>query len=206
MQINILGTGRVGRTLAPALAAAGHKVAFGSRDPRTKDDLGHSVIDREEAVRSADLVISAVPGSSSAASAQAIGADAFAGKVVLDLGNAVTEHFELMYPNASLGQTLQTLLPTAKVVKSLNTIAAPLMIDPSLIVPSSVFVSGDDTEAKSSVAGVLHDLGWAKEAIVDLGGIESARAPEHYFLMFAALMGATGSPIFNIRVITPEAA
>ena len=37
---------------------------------------------------------------------------------------------------------------------------------------------------------------------MDLGGIASARGPEHYFLMFAALMQALGGPEFNIRVVS----
>jgi 8-hydroxy-5-deazaflavin:NADPH oxidoreductase len=51
------------------------------------------------------------------------------------------------------------------------------------------------------VAGLLRDFGWADGDIIDLGGIDTARGPESYFLMFAALMRATGQP-FNIRVIT----
>jgi hypothetical protein len=31
----------------------------------------------------------------------------------------------------------------------------------------------------------------------------SARGPEHYFLMFAAIMQSLRSPAFNIRLVTP---
>jgi len=37
---------------------------------------------------------------------------------------------------------------------------------------------------------------------VDLGGISSARGPEHYFLLFAALLESLRSPRFNIRLVT----
>lgn len=111
---------------------------------------------------------------------------------MLDLANAVTQAFELAYPNASLGQALQKALPDAKVVKSLNTLGAPLMVNPSAIGPSTVFLSGDDAEAKRTVAGLLGDLGWPEDAILDLGAIASARGAQHYFLLFAAIWQATG--------------
>jgi predicted dinucleotide-binding enzyme len=62
-------------------------------------------------------------------------------------------------------------------------------------------VSGNDAGAKATVAGLLADLGWPEGSIVDLGGIESARGPEHYFLMFAAIMQSLRSPQFNIRLV-----
>jgi len=63
-------------------------------------------------------------------------------------------------------------------------------------------VSGDDADAKALVAALLRDFGWSGESIVDLGGIRSARGPEHYFLMFAAFMQSLGKPSFNIRLVT----
>jgi mannose-6-phosphate isomerase-like protein (cupin superfamily) len=55
-------------------------------------------------------------------------------------------------------------------------------------------MSGNDAGAKATVAGLLADLGWAEGSIVDLGGIQSARGPEHYFLMFAAIMQSLRRP------------
>jgi predicted dinucleotide-binding enzyme len=75
------------------------------------------------------------------------------------------------------------------------------MTGPGKLPPSSVFVSGNDAGAKATVVGLLADLGWPEGSIVDLGGIESARGPEHYFLMFAAIMQSLRSPQFNIRLV-----
>jgi hypothetical protein len=36
---------------------------------------------------------------------------------------------------------------------------------------------------------------------LDLGGISSAKGPEHYFLMFASLWQALGTPTFNVRIV-----
>jgi predicted dinucleotide-binding enzyme len=82
----------------------------------------------------------------------------------------------------------------------MNTAAMTVLTDPASLGPSSVFLSGDDAAAKATVAGFLADLGWADDAIIDLGGIATARGVEHYFLLFAALM-QTGGPRFNIRVV-----
>ena len=51
-----------------------------------------------------------------------------------------------------------------------------------------------------SVSGLLADLGWAEDGIIDLGDVTTARGVEHYFLLFAALM-QVGGPKFNIRVV-----
>ncbi len=117
-------------------------------------------------------------------------------------GNAVSPAFELLYPNESLGELLQVALPTTKVVKSLNTLPGTLAVAPQSISEStSVFLSGDDAEAKALVSSLLTDLGWGVDAQVDLGGIASARGAEHYFMLFAAMMQSFRGAPFNIRVV-----
>jgi predicted dinucleotide-binding enzyme len=106
-----------------------------------------------------------------------IDADAFTGKILLDVANANTPSFELVYPNSSLGEKLQAALPRAKVVKTMNTAAMLVMTDPSGVPPSSVFVSGDDAAAKGIVTGLLRDFGWDDESIVDLGGLHPRAGP-----------------------------
>jgi hypothetical protein len=202
MKIGILGTGNAARTLARRWLAAGHQVTFGSRDPAAKGDLGAPVASLADAVAGNDVVVNATPGSASLALAEGIGAAAFAGKVVIDVANAATPSFELVYPNSSLAEKLQAALPGARVIKTLNTAAMTVMTEPASLPPSSVFVSGDDPGAKATVTSLLTDFGWPQESIVDLGGIASARGPEHYLLMFGALMQSLRNPAFNIRLIT----
>jgi 8-hydroxy-5-deazaflavin:NADPH oxidoreductase len=121
--------------------------------------------------------------------------------VLIDIGNAVDERMDLVYPDSSLGERLQQALPATRVVKTLNTVGGPIGVDPSLLsAPTNVFLSGDDQAAKATVSGLLTDLGWDPDRQVDLGGISTARAVEHYFLLFAALMGSLRTPAFNIAV------
>lgn len=201
MHIAILGTGHMATTLAEGFRSAGHPVTFGSRSPESHLDLAPFVSDIASAVEGSDLVVSALQASV-AADVLSSYADLLAGRVLLDIGNAVTERFELMYPNASLGAVLQEALPRTSVVKSLNTLAGTLTVSPDSVGgPTSVFLSGDDARAKALVSGLLVDLGWPAEQQIDLGGIETARGPEHYFLLFAAMMQAFRSPGFNIAVV-----
>ena len=202
MRLAILGTGNVAQSLAQRWSAAGHEITFGSRNPESKGTLGAPVTSSATAVAGSDVVVNATPGSASLELVEGIGAAAFAGKVLVDVANANTPSFELVYPNSSLAEKLQAALPAAKVVKTMNTAARSIMTEPATLPPSSVFVSGDDEGAKATVVSLLTDLGWPDGSIVDLGGIASARGTEHYFLMFAALMQSLRTPAFNIRLIT----
>lgn len=201
MNMGIIGTGNVARTLAGGWMRAGHSVTLGSRDPGARTDLPFPVAGLDDTARGADVVVNATPGGSSRDLLARVDAGALSGKPLVDVANAVTPSFELVYPNSSLGEELQEMLPEARVVKTLNTLGAPIMVDPSSIGPSNVFLSGDDADAKAKVAGLLRDLGWSEDSILDLGGISSAKGPEYYFLMFASLWQALGTPTFNVRVV-----
>ena len=177
MQIGILGTGNVARTLARHWLAAGHQVTFGSRDPASREDLGARVTSMADAVAGSEVVVNATPGSASLEVAQGIGAAAFEGKVLIDVANAGTPSFELIYPNSSLAEKLQAALPGAKVVKTMNTAAMTVLTEPADLPPSSAFVSGDDPAAKATVASLLQDFGWERESIVDLGALPPPAVP-----------------------------
>jgi predicted dinucleotide-binding enzyme len=202
VKIGILGTGYVAQTLARRWAEGGHEVTFGSRDPAAKRDLPGPVADHGGAIADADVVVNATPGAVSLDLVEAIGASVFGSKVVVDVANAATPSFELVYPNSSLAEHLQAVLPQARVVKTMSTANMTVMTRPGDLPPSSVFVSGDDAAAKATVRELLSDFGWDDESIVDLGGVRSARGPEHFFLMFAAVFQALKTPQFNIRLVT----
>jgi predicted dinucleotide-binding enzyme len=202
MRISLIGTGHVATTLAAAWAKAGHDITLGSRDPQAKaGQANFPVASIADAVASADVVVNATPGAQSLATFTSIPADAFAGKTILDVANASTETFDLVYTDSSLGQVLQDALPSAKVVKSLNTAAMTVLVDPTSIPESSVFLSGDHDDAKATVRGLLADLGWTNDSVIDLGGIATAKGVEYYFPLFFALMQANKGPQFNIKVV-----
>jgi 8-hydroxy-5-deazaflavin:NADPH oxidoreductase len=199
MKLGILGTGHVATTLGPAWSKA-HEVTLGSRDAAARSG-DFPVRPLDETVRDADIVVNAILGSVAVDVISGIEPGVFSGKTLVDVANATTPAFDLVYPNSSLAEHLQAARPDARVVKSMNHAAITTIVNPHLIGPSSVFLSGDDAAAKAQAAGLLRDLGWSDDDIIDLGGIETARGPEHYLVLFARLAGLLRTEAFNIRVI-----
>ena len=224
MNIAVLGTGMVGRAVAARLHELGHTVVVGTRDPgatlaRTEpDQMGnppytvwqeaHRGIDLATfagAAGVADLVVNASSGSVTFDVLRAAGAANLAGKVLLDIANPLD--FSAGFPPSlsvkdtdSLGEQVQRAYPEVRVVKALNTLNANLMVDPkSLGASSTVFVSGEDAAAKAQVVELLESFG--HDDVIDLGGIETARGTEMLLPLWLRLMGALGTPHFNIKVV-----
>jgi 8-hydroxy-5-deazaflavin:NADPH oxidoreductase len=225
MRIAVLGTGQVGRTLAGRCAQVGHDVVVGTRDPRqtlartAPDPMGTppyaqwqaehrdvALATNAEAGARADLVINATNGSVSEEALTDAGVGYREGLVVLDVAN-VLEFGDGPLPGigattkGSLGEQLQAAFPQARVVKALNTMNCAVMVDPARVPGDHVvFVAGDAAEAKATVRGLLGEFGWGAHRIVDLGGIVGARATEMYIPLWLSLMGALGTPEFNIAL------
>jgi predicted dinucleotide-binding enzyme len=220
MRISVLGTGIAGRTLAGALAAAGHDVVVGTRDvgeTAARPDVaewmtGHAdvrLVPLAEAGAHAEVIVNATNGDGTLAALRgaADGASGLAGIVVADVSNPLD--FSAGFPPTlsvantdSLGEQVQAAFPAARVVKTLNTVNAQVMVRPGALQGDhQVFVAGEDADAKAVVTGLLRDLGWPAPSVVDLGGIRAARATEMYLPLWLALMGEVGSPVFNIGIV-----
>ena len=73
-------------------------------------------------------------------------------------------------------ETIQRWLPDAKVVKALNIVGSPHMVNPDFPGgPPSMFICGEDQQAKTQITDILQGWGWD---VMDLGGIEGARELE----------------------------
>jgi 8-hydroxy-5-deazaflavin:NADPH oxidoreductase len=208
MQIAILGTGAVGPALAKALSAAGHQVTIGTRDPeQTKAREQWAEVDLPLAAYQdldADVFINATNGSGSLPALQAVG-NALKGKVVIDASNPLD--FSQGFPPSlfvsntdSLAEQLQREFPEARVVKMFNTMANQVMINPrGLADDSTIFVAGNDTEARQSAASIAADLGWTD--VFDLGDLTAARALEMYLPLWVRIFAQLGRPEFNIKLV-----
>ena len=212
MRIAVIGTGHAGRTLAQGFQRTGHDVVVGTRDPdatRAREEwLGLDVplAALGMVAADADLVVNVTNGQASLAALGEVGSDHLAGKVILDVANPLD--FSQGFPPTlsvkdtdSLAEQIQRAFPEARVVKSLNTVTASVMVDPSTVGDgdTTVFVAGDDEEARQQVSELLRELGWLD--IVELEGLQNARGLEMWLPLWVRLMGALGTGQFNIKLV-----
>ncbi|HEX8067754.1 MAG TPA: NAD(P)-binding domain-containing protein [Thermoleophilaceae bacterium] len=214
MRIGVLGTGMVGRTLASKLVELGHDVCMGARDAANERAAGWAAEAGElarhgtfaDAAEHGDVVVNATAGTGSLEALRAAGADALAGKVLVDVANPL-DFSQGMPPTLavcntdSLGEQIQREFPDARVVKALNTVNAGVMVDPGLVPGDhNLFVCGDDVDAKADVGSLLRSFGWPAGSIVDLGGIDAARGTEMYLPLWLRLYEVSGTAAVNVQL------
>lgn len=191
--IAVLGNGRVGGSLAAALTRAGHEVTVADR------------VSAAAAARAARIVINATPGAGSLDRLAAL-REELRDKILVDVSNATVDGpdglpADLVYLGSSLAEQLQEALPETHVVKTLNTMLFPVMTAPAMLAQTpTVFLSGEDPQAKQTVRELLGNLGWREEWITDLGGIRTARATEAAMLFVPHVIRAGGFAPFAISI------
>jgi predicted dinucleotide-binding enzyme len=225
VRFGILGTGVVGKTIAVRLDGLGHDVIVGTRNPeetlsRTDpDQYGNPPFGAwqeehpevrlgtfAEAAAHGDMVVNATAGAVSLEALEQAGEDNLNGKILIDIANPL-DFSKGMPPTLSvsntdsLGEQIQRRFPEAKVVKTLHTMNAYLMVDPSQLAATdhTVFVSGDDAEAKARVSELLQSFGWMD--IIDLGDITTARGTEMVLPIWVRLFGVLQKPIYNFKIV-----
>jgi predicted dinucleotide-binding enzyme len=224
MKIGVFGTGMVGRTIAARLLELGHGVCVGTRDPGSTmaradpDKMGtppfkawkeqHPGVELgtiPQAAAHGELLVNAMSGVGSVDTLKLAG-DALSGKVLLDAPNPL-DFSKGMPPTLSvcntdsLGEQIQRTFPALKVVKSLNTVNANLMVGPKALADGdhTMFVCGNDAGAKGVVTTLLQSFGWRD--IVDLGDIAGARGMEMYLPLWLRSWAAVKSPTFSIKLV-----
>jgi predicted dinucleotide-binding enzyme len=210
MKIGVLGTGAAGQTVASKFVTMGHDVMMGARSTDNEKVIGFATRTGGkagtfgDAARHGELVFNCTRGDTSLGMLTGIAAD-LRGKILvdvanpLDFSNGFPPHLSVVNTD-SLAEQIQRALPETFVVKSLNTVNAAVMVEPSRVPgPHSVFVSGNDKAAKGRVMDFLRSLGW--HSIIDLGDITSARAAEQILPLWVRLYGVLGTADFNIAVM-----
>jgi predicted dinucleotide-binding enzyme len=222
MKIGIIGSGVVAQTLGSRLIEQEHDVVLGTRDPRNLDakKMFASTL-REwleqtknrakiatfaEAAAHGEILINATSGTISIDALKLAEADKVGPKILIDAANEL-DHSQGMPPavlasqERCLAEKIQATFPNLKVVKTLNTIGAPVMVNPRAVGGGdhTVFVSGNDPDAKAQVTKLLKSFGWSD--VLDLGDVASARGPEMYMAMWIRLWGATRTGMLNVKVV-----
>lgn len=184
-KVAILGTGDVGKALARGFKKYGHEVQIGSREG---NKLGawateHGVVEGTfgDVTGGADIVVLAVAGR--AAEEVVKGVRGLLGtKIVFDavnpIGGPPVNGILTFFtgPNESLMERLQAIAPSARFVKVFSSVGNALFVNPSF--PGgrpTMFIAGNDADAKRTATEVLDSFGWDAE---DVGGVEGARAIE----------------------------
>ena len=225
MNIGVLGTAIVGRTISARLNELGHSVVIGTRE--TAKTLSHTESDRmgnpplnvwleqnpkvelgtfTEAATHAAIIFNATNGAGSLEALNMAGESNLNGKVLVDISEPL-DFSNGMPPSLfvsntdSLGEQIQRTFPNVKVVKTLNTVTANVMAYPQQTANGDhhVFLSGNDTQAKGQVTDILKSFGWIH--IMDLGDLTTARATEMYIAIWLRMWGALGTGMFNIKIM-----
>ncbi len=184
MRIAVIGTGRMGTGLATGLTKAGHEVVFGSRDPLSAEEAvrqsgAAGAATHAEAANGAVVVILAVPWVGVEATIPRLGD--LTGKVLIDITNPYVDG--RIQPDVSTTERIQEWAPGARVVKGWNHVYATNLTRPEVDgQASSVFLAGDDADAKETAAGLARDIGFDP---VDVGGAEKA-------VVLSRLLGVMG--------------
>lgn len=198
--IGIIGAGKLGTVLAKQLLKAAYPVRIAnSRGPETLSLIlqvmlpGAIASSVEEAILQSDIIILAIPMHEYTSLSPAL----FNGKIVIDAMNywAPTEGVieEFTDKNRTSSEVIQSYLPGARIVKTLNHIAYNELEEHSQPEDSqnrrAIALAGDDSEAKKIVSTLISDIGFAP---VDLGALKDGRKIQ------------PDTKLFNVRVNEDE--
>ena len=217
MKIAVLGTGMVGDAIGSRLVELGHEVKMGSRTANNEKAL--AFVAKHEGKASAgtfadaaafgEIIFNCTAGAASVEALKMAGEDHINGKIIVDIANPLDFSHGMppsLVPSLSnthsLGEELQQTFPSAKVVKTLNTMWCGLMVNPTMIQGGdhTNFICGNDADAKQKVKTLLSEFGWKNENILDLGDISSARGTESVLPIWLRIWGATQNGAFNFKV------
>jgi hypothetical protein len=213
MNIAVLGTGMVGNTIGKKLIELGYTVMMGSRTSDNEKAAKFVSGNGSKALQGTfadasnfgELIFLCTKGEATLDIVQLAKPENFKGKVVIDISNPL-DFSKGMPPSLfisntdSLGEHLQKALPEAHVVKTLNIVNCEVMVNPSKSNGDpTMFMSGNNAEAKEKVKGILEQFGW--NDIIDLGDITTARGTEMMLPIWLRTYMATGNGYIAFKIV-----
>jgi len=223
MNIGIIGTGNMGKTLGLAWARAGHSVLFGSRDlekakavAAESENPAHAG-DFDAAAAFGEVVLYTVRGVFP--SKTLARRDSLSGKIVIDCNNRDLGDdrrpgefdFGRSLPPSTLTDDLRRDVPEGRIVQAFSTIPHRVVeLGREKLAPHrvSAFVCSNDAPAKAIVKSLAADLGLVG---VDCGGLERARLVDAVADFLRFQIGVMGLGLFatlslNVLVAPSERA
>ncbi|MTI21610.1 DNA-binding protein [Fulvivirga sp. RKSG066] len=187
-KIGILGSGIVAKTLSMGFAKHGYEVKLGTRSPEKLADWQREEAQQvnigtfDEAASFGEIIVLAVKGTAAKSAIDLAKADNLKNKVVIDATNPIAdeqpEEGVLKFftdQNYSLMEELQKEQPHTKFVKAFSSVGSALMVNPNLDSKPTMFIAGNDDEAKQIVSEIIDQFGWET---ADMGKAQAARAIE----------------------------
>ncbi len=215
MRIGFIGYGNMAAALAGRWLGD-HAIAIGGRDPARAqalaERLGHGARSAAmpEVVADSEVVVLATPHEAVFDAIEAAGgAEAFAGRTVIDINNPVSgamqgDFLPRTYDGAALAEAIQSTLPEARVVKAFNMCQARVwQMAPPLFDgrPLATLFCGDDAASKATVAGLIRAIGAEP---VDVGELAYARLLEPAAAIVIRFLFAGRDPHTVLNLIQPE--
>jgi predicted dinucleotide-binding enzyme len=216
MKIAVLGTGMVGEAIGSKLVSLGHHVMMGSRTNGNEKAVkwtkaaGNNASEGNfmDAAKFGEMVFNCTKGEHAVEVLKQAGAGNLKGKIIVDISNPL-DFSKGMPPtllicnNNSLAEEIQKAFPESHVVKTLNTLAAPIMVNPAIVNGGNhhIFISGNDSQAKAKVKEILYSFGWKSDHIIDLGDITTARGTEQLLPIWVRVMGTLNTPMFQFQIV-----
>jgi predicted dinucleotide-binding enzyme len=203
MKIGIIGAGNIGASAAKLFIEAGHEIAIAnSRGAETLKDLVAQLgekaqaVNIEEAAAFGEIVFISIPFGKYAS----LPPDIFEGKIVIDSNNYYPgrdgNYIELDEGKTTSSELLGNHLKGARIVKGFNTIwfeHLKMQGDKDLPLEARrvIFIAGDDSKAKETVAALIEEIGFAA---VDTG-----------FLHEGGKLQQPDAPVYNKTLTAKEA-
>ncbi|HVO93036.1 MAG TPA: NADPH-dependent F420 reductase, partial [Terriglobales bacterium] len=197
MKIGVIGSGNIGSAVGTLWVKAGHQVMFSSRHPENLKQLIDSLGPLahagtvEDALNFSDVVFIGVPYGAY----PQLGKDyakQFAGKIVLDAGNAVLARDGEIGKQAresGVALTSARLLAGARIIRAFNIMSSRKVAtlanrpEPRIAMP----IAGDDPQALKIAIRLVRDAGFDP---VEVGGLQRSKIFEQGGPLYGAEMSA----------------
>lgn len=184
-KIGILGSGVVAKSLASGFLKNSYEVMLGTRDINKLNNFTDkaNVGSFEETAKWAETIVLACKGSAAEEVLRLAGVKNLINKTIIDTTNPISdlppENGVLKFftdLNMSLMEKLQNHFPESNFVKCFSCVGNERMVNPEFLEGKpTMFICGNNSEAKNEVETILSKFGWEYE---DMGGAEAARAIE----------------------------
>lgn len=191
MKIGIIGNGQIGNVIAGILIKYGHEITFGVRNLESNQNSNPSYhyVDTKHIAINNELIILAVPGNAVESAVKNI--SEIDNKIVIDLTNPIGEGLKLTRgTTTSNAEEIQKVIPTAKVVKTLNTVGLEKMIDPTVNGEKiTMLIAGDYDDANTKVSTLIEQIGFDQLIV---GKLYFSRYLEPFAMIWIDMVRAQG--------------